>query len=107
MTVNSVTAGNTMRSTVTFVPASGTVLIADVTARVLVPTGTTGSTAGILTLTPVAGATNVFYADIAVPDNATAATWVVRWESNSPSPKIALEDSTTRLQVIASALASP
>lgn len=107
MTTTNVTAGNTMRSTVTFAPASGTVALADVTGRVLVPVGTTGSTGGVLTLTPAAGATNVFYADIAVPDNAEVATWVVRWESNSPSPKIAIEDATTRLRIIASAVPNP
>jgi len=34
-------------------------------------------------------------------------TWVVRWDSSSPSPRIVVEDETTKFVVAASALTSP
>lgn len=103
-------AGNTVRSTVTFVPeAPGTVDIVNVSVRVKVPPTVTGAVNGVLTLTDdiVDDTNDVFHVDIIVPDTAAAADWLVRWESNTPSAKIAVEDETTRFTVVPSALPSP
>jgi len=78
-------AGSVVRSTVTFVPASSTVDIANVSATITDSEGT--QTNG----SPVAGATNVFYADVVVPDTAISGPWLVRWECSAP--KISYEDS--------------
>ena len=71
-------------------------LLANVTARAIDAEG--GST----TLTPVAGTTNQFTADIAIPDTAVSGPWTVRWESSSP--KIVVE---TTFDVTASTIANP
>lgn len=99
----SIPAGNTVRCTVTFAPESpGTVALADVTARAIdKQTGT------VTNLTVATTGTNVFYADIAVPDTAGTGSWVVRFESNSPSAHISIEDATTTFRVNASAFPSP
>ena len=92
----SYTAGAVVRSTVTFVPASGTTDIANVTA---VATSAEGATTS---LTPVAGTANVYYADINIPDTAITGPWSVRWECSGPD--IVFEDS---FDVVASTVFSP
>lgn len=92
----SYTAGRVVRSTVTFTPASGTVTIDNVTARAILPDGTTAN------LTPVAGSTNVFTADYAIPDAMIGGPLLIRWECSSP--KIVAEVSDT---VAASAMLNP
>jgi hypothetical protein len=89
-------AGSRVRSTVTFVPESGTVLLTNVTARAIDAEG------NVTTLTPVAGSTNVFTADVAIPDSAISGPWVVRWESSTP--KIVVDDP---FSVSASAMLNP
>lgn len=98
-----VLAGNTVRVTVTFTPASGTVASADVTARAYET-----RSGDVTNLTVVESATNVFYADVPIPDDSPAGDWIVRFESNSPSPKIAIEHPVeTGWKVTASTLPSP
>lgn len=101
-TTTIIPAGNTARVTVTFAPDAGVVSLANVTARAFDP-----KTRTTTTLTPVQDATNVFHADVTVPDDAQGSTWVVRFESNTPSPKIAIEDRTTSFVVTASQLPAP
>lgn len=96
-----VDAGNVVRTTITFVPATGTVALADVTCRVLKYDGSVES------LTPVSGGTNIFYADVAVPDTVPNSRWRFRWESRTPSPVITLDDLTTRFDVLQSDFPNP
>jgi len=84
------TPGNIVRSTVTFVPAEGTVALGNVTARTVDAAG--AETA----LTVAAGATNVFTADITIPDTAISGPWVVRWESSTPKISVEVGFGVTR-----------
>ncbi len=95
-------AGNIARCTIVFAPVTGTVLLADVTARYHTQQGATGSLTGI-----TATATNTFQADLTIPDDTPSGWWQIRWESNTPSPKISVEDATTRFIVVASRLSNP
>jgi len=104
MTTAQVTAGNIARCTVVFAPLTGTVALADVTGRYRTQQGVEGTLTGIIATVAV---TNGFQADLQVPDNTPSGWWQVRWESNLPSPKIAVEDLTTRFIVLASRLAVP
>ncbi len=92
----SYTAGAVVRSTVTFVPASGSVDVENVTARAILPDGTTAH------LTPAAGAANVFTADYTIPDTAIDGPLLIRWECSSP--KIVAEVGDT---IAASAMLDP
>lgn len=77
-------AGARVRSTVTFVPESGSTLLANVTARVVDAEGV------VTALTPAAGAgAEQYTADIAIPDTAISGPWTVRWECSTP--KIVVE----------------
>lgn len=90
-------AGSILRSTVTLVPESGTVLLANVTATAIDAEG------GEHELTPEDGAAaNQFKATFPVPDTAISGPWAVRWESSTP--KIAVE---TSFDVVASGLLTP
>lgn len=102
MSVTLIYAGNTVRATCTFTPASGTVALADVTARAY-----EHATRATTNLTVAETAANTFRADLAIPDATGPGRWTVRFESNAPSPKIALEDSTTTFTVVASILTTP
>jgi len=102
MSLTLIEAGNTARVTVTFTPESGTVNLANVTARAY-----EHDTQTVTALTVVQDSTNVFHADVVVPDDADAGRWTVRFESNSPSPKIAIENDDTSFKVIASTLPNP
>lgn len=96
-----VNAGNVVRSSVVFVPSTGTVSLADVTCRAM------GDNRTVYSLTVVSDGTNAFHADVTVPDTAPAARWVFRWESRSPSPVITLDDETTQFDVVPSAFPAP
>ena len=95
-------AGNTVRTTVTFFPESGEVLLAHVTARAF-----NHKTQAVTDLTVVQDGPNVFHADTPVPDNAGGGNWTVRFESNAPSPKIAIENAQTTWLVASSELPAP
>ena len=70
--------GNVVRFGCTFTPITGNTVLANVTARVEDPLGTETS------LTVVQTATDVYYADATVPDDAEPGKWVVRFESSDP-----------------------
>ena len=99
----SVDAGNVVRTTITFVPLTGTVSLSDVTCRVLKDDGT------VANLTPAANGAivNSFYAEVTVPDTTPSSRWRFRWESRPPSPTITLDDSTTRFDVLQSDFPNP
>lgn len=104
--MRTIPAGQTARVTVEFTPQSGTISLADVTARAL-----ECRTSTVTTLTPVAGGVDAgvytFYADVEIPDSAGSGRWVVRFESNSPSPKMSIEDDSTSFMVKGSELPNP
>jgi hypothetical protein len=100
-TIPTITAGNVVEATVTFVPESGTVLIADVSARLHKADGTD------VTLTGITGAHPSFEVEWASADTDITGRYQIRWESNSPSPKIVVEDATTAFVLIGSVLATP
>lgn len=77
-------AGNVIRATVTFVPASGTVILANVSIRAIDSKGTLLTPGSITDLTG-----QVFRCDIPVPDATRRGRGRVRWESSSP--QIAIE----------------
>jgi len=104
MSTAQIVAGNIARCTVVFAPLTGTVALADVTARYHTQQGATGALTGI---TATIGVPNGFQADLTISDDTPSGWWQVRWESNLPSPKIAVEDATTRFIVVASRLAVP
>lgn len=85
-------AGAVARSTVTFVPTTGTVELADVRVRAITAEGDV-----ITNLTPEAGADpNVFYADINIPDDAISGPWGIRWWSSDPD--IVAQDDTFQVE---------
>lgn len=99
----SIVPGNTVRCTVTFVPETGTVSLADVSARCV-----DGATQTVHVLDPVEDSTNVFHADLTVPDDvAVGGTWRFRFESNTPSPHISLEGDDMAFEVAASRMPTP
>ena len=80
------TPGDVAISVWTCVPASGTVVVADVTARTIDPDG------NIVSLAPTAVSANTFQSIFTVGDTAKAGDWVLRWESNpGTSPKLVKE----------------
>jgi hypothetical protein len=74
----SYTAGARVRSTVTFAPETGSTILANISATA------TDAEGNRTVLTVAAGATNVYTADITLPDTAISGPWVVRWECSSP-----------------------
>lgn len=82
--------GNAIRLSVQFLPASGTVLLADVDAVLTSPAGVETPLTGI-----AAGVANAFYVDHLVDSVAELGAWSVRWQSSSPSPTITTTDSFT------------
>lgn len=101
MTILRITAGNVVESAVTFAPETGTVLIADVTARLRKPNG------DVVALTPVTGAHPTFEVEWTSADTDPAGIYQIRWESNPPSAKIVVEDITTAFRLAASSFATP
>lgn len=98
-TVNTFYAGNVAKNTYTFVPESGSVVLADVTARLLKPNGT------VVALTVTGPGPNTFRADWPSADTDVTGRYTVRWESNpGTSPKIVDE---VGFNLIASAFAAP
>lgn len=82
MTVNSFYAGNVAKNPYTFTPETGSVVLADVSARVIKPDGT------VIALTVTGPGPNTFRADWTSADTDPTGRYWVRWESNSPSPVI-------------------
>lgn len=90
-------AGSRVRSTVTFVPESGSTSIGNVTARA------TDAEGNVTALTVAAGGSaDQYTVDMTIADTAISGPWVVRWESSSP--KITVE---TTFDVVASAAVNP
>ena len=90
MSIPSIAAGNIVEATVTFVPEAGTVALADVTARLHKPDGSD------VTLTGITGTNPTFEVEWASADTDPTGRYTIRWESNSPSPKIVVEGSRAR-----------
>lgn len=101
MTISCIAAGNVAEATVTFTPETGTVLLADVTARLRKHDGTE------VVLTGITGAHPTFEVEWVTADADPTGIYRVRWESNAPSPKIVVEDDTTQIVVIGSRFATP
>lgn len=85
MSLGTFTPGEVVISTWVTAPASGSVALADVTARVVSPGG------DITNLSGVAGAANNWTVQWTISDTATPGDWTLRWESNSPSAKLVKE----------------
>lgn len=96
-----IAAGNVVEAAVTFTPGTGTVLLANVTARLRKPNGTE------VNLTPITGTSPTFEVEWESADTDPTGLYRIRWESNTPSPKIVVEDRTTTFVLIASAFATP
>lgn len=90
-------AGAVVRTTVTFVPESGTTALANISATAEDTQGNTYA----LTVAATAVA-DQYTADVTTPDTAITGRWWVRFESSSPN--ITAE---TTFDVVASALATP
>jgi hypothetical protein len=95
-------AGNIVAQTVTFVPETGTVALADVTAKLRKADGVEVVLTGITTT-----ATNTFRVGWASAENDPAGIYRIRWESNTPSPRIVVEDRTSSFILLATAFATP
>ena len=120
--IHAYTAGNWIRCSTVLTPqGAGIVALADVKAWTIVGTAATttdvtapsATSGGVLAgavdpttraITPTA---NCFYVDVLIPDAAAAQGWYVRWESNPPSPKIAVESATATFTVLASRSPTP
>jgi len=106
MTIQRVLAGNVVESTVTFTPESGTVALADVTARLRKHDGTevvlTTAVAGVSS--GISGAHPTFEVEWTSEDDDPTGVYRIRWESNLPSPKIVFEDV---VHIIGSTFAAP
>lgn len=110
-TIHSIVAGNIIEAAVVFQPETGSVALADVTARLHKADGTDVTLTGITT-----PAANTFEVEWASSDTDITGRYTVRWESNTPSPKIVVEgvglnpDGTefcTVFNLIASRFATP
>jgi hypothetical protein len=99
--IPSIAAGNIVEAAVTFVPETGTVALADVTARVRKPGGTE------VVLSGITGTHPTFEVEWSSADTDPTGIYQIRWESNSPSPKIVVEDRSTSFILIASVFATP
>lgn len=101
--MSEVQVGSVVRSTVTFTPESGTVEAADVTVKLRKSDGTEVD----VTADVFAVSANVFQVDYEVAEDDPDGLWQFRWESSDPSPRIVIEDSTTRFVVLSSSFATP
>lgn len=109
-TLPPITAGNIVISTVLFVPESGTVALADVTCKLRKKDGTeVDLTADVVEDVDEAEAPipNAFRVDWASSETDPTGTYVMRWESNLPSPRIVVEDSTTSFFLLATQFTTP
>lgn len=93
-------AGNTIRSTVVFTPASGVVSSAAYTSCRHVCL-TTLEWVDVST-DIVKDSDNNFHVDFDIDDEAIGGVYQVRWESNTPAPHISYEDETTKFVIIQS-----
>lgn len=96
-----ISAGNVIEASVTFTPETGTVLLADVTAKLRKADGTE------VALTGVTGAHPTFEVEWASAETDISGRYQIRWESSAPSPRIVVEDRTTAFIVLASQFATP
>lgn len=94
----SYTAGAVVRSTVVWVPESGSSSLVNTSASVQDAVGL----AIFPTVVKPPATTETYYVDINIPDNAITGRWRVRWESSSPD--MVFED---YFDVVASHLTSP
>ncbi len=94
--------GNVVRSTVTFTPASGSVELADVSCRLSKAHRSEVAVSGI-----VDAGSGSFYVDVETTESDPPGLWVFRWESSSPSPRIVIEDETTRFVLTPTSFTSP
>lgn len=95
--------GNVVRSTVTFTPESGTVALADLTCKVSkAHRYEVDVTASIESVSA-----NVFRVDVETDESDPHGVWLFRWESSSPSARIAIEGSTTRFVLRPSLFRNP
>ena len=101
MSIPRIDAGNIVVSTVTFIPESGTVALADVTAKLRKHDGTE------VVLTGITGANPTFRVEWASAETDVTGIYLIRWESNTPSPRIVVEDDTTSFALIGSRFATP
>lgn len=101
MTVSSIAAGNVVEATVTFTPETGTVALADVSAKLRKPGGTE------VTLTGITGTNPTFEVEWASAETDVTGRYRIRWESSAPSPRIVVEDDTTSFNLIATAFTTP
>lgn len=102
MTTTTISAGNVVEATVTFVPESGTVALADVTAKLRKADGTELALTGVTT-----PGVNVFEVEWASAETDITGRYQIRWESSAPSPRIVVEDRTTAFNLIATQFATP
>jgi hypothetical protein len=77
--------GEVVTSTWTTAPASGSVSLANVTARIIGPDGTITSLSGIT------GSANVWNIIFTISSTAAPGDWTLRWESNTPSAVLVKE----------------
>lgn len=99
-----ISAGNVVEATVTFVPESGTVALADVTAKLRKP----GPPVTEVVLTGITTpSVNVFEVEWASAETDPTGRYQIRWESSAPSPRIVVEDRTTAFNLIATQFATP
>jgi len=97
-----IAAGNVVEATITFAPESpGTVALGDVTARLRKPDGTE------VVLSGITGTHPTFEVEWSSADTDPSGYYQIRWESNTPSPKIVVEDRTTTFWLVASMFATP
>lgn len=110
MSITKITAGNIVVSTILFEPTSGAVALADVTCSLRKYNGTEVDLTADVTeqldgsMVAIANAFTVNW-----PSGETDITGIyrVRWESNPPSPRIVVEDSTTEFALTATKFTTP
>lgn len=112
MSITKITAGNIVVSTILFEPTSGTVALADVTCSLRKYNGTEVDLTADVTeqddgeVPPVAIA-NAFTVNWPSGETDITGIYRVRWESNPPSPRIVVEDSTTEFALTATKFTTP
>lgn len=97
-----IAAGNIVVSTVTFIPETGTVALADVTVKLRKADATEATLTGVTTT-----GTNAFRVTWASAETDIAGVYRMRWESNPPSPRIVVEGLATAFWLDATVFATP